>query len=443
MTMMNRRNFLKNATAAGLSLGLPLGLGRQSAQAAAAYTGPCFLFVHADGGWDPRFLFDPSLDPMQNRLYTQVGEAAGIPFAPIPVDPARVGLPTTTGLDTQLQSPESFLNAHGDRLLVINGLDTTTNNHESGQRTMATGRLSEGFPVLAGLIAAQYGSSMPMSFLSGGGYDATYGYAPISRIADLGTLVRFGRPNEVSPNVAGTEQYHSSATLKRILKAQRARMADLQKEQHLPRQLTSMEALRMARDTDDQLGALLLQDELAMLPAGLEDLQQFERQSQLVLSAFSAGISVCGRVMLGGFDTHSDHDRSQSRQLWKLLGGLDFIVSYAAQKKLTDRLVVVVTSDFARGPQYNATGDAGGKDHWPVTSVLLMGPGIRGGRVIGATNDQQLACKVNPSTLDFDNKGVTLTSGHIHRELRRLAGIAGSSLAAEFPLPEEQLPLFE
>ena len=36
---------------------------------------------------------------------------------------------------------------------ILNGIDTATNNHDAGQRTMGCGRLSEGYPALAGLIA--------------------------------------------------------------------------------------------------------------------------------------------------------------------------------------------------------------------------------------------------------------------------------------------------
>jgi uncharacterized protein (DUF1501 family) len=440
--MMNRRTFLKSATAAGLSIGLPLGLGARTAKAA-TYDGPCFLFVHAGGGWDPRFLYDPTLEPTQHRLYTQLAKVGSIPAATLPVDLARVGLPAGQGIETSLLSPEQFLTNHGDRLLVINGLDSQTNNHESGERTMQTGRLSEGYPALAGLIAAEYGASMPMAFLSAGGFDSTYGIAPVSRIDDLGSLLpRFGRPNDVSPDQAQTEHYHSSATMKRILKAQNARMARLQEAQHLPRLRASMQALQTARDTNGELGSLLVQDAMVSLPGGLGDLEQMQRQAQLSLTAMAAGLSVCAKINLGGFDTHSDHDRSQSLQIWKLLGGLDFIASYAAQKNLSERLVIVVTSDFGRGPMYNNTGAAGGKDHWPVTSALLMGPGIAGGRVIGATDDAQLARKVNPKTLKLDNDGVVLSPGHIHQELRRLSGIAASSSIASYPLPEVAIPLF-
>ena len=42
--------------------------------------------------------------------------------------------------------------------------------------------------------------------------------------------------------------------------------------------------------------------------------------------------------------------------------------------------------EFGRTPKLNA---AGGRDHWPrAGSVCLAGGGVKGGQVIGATNDK-------------------------------------------------------
>ena len=66
-------------------------------------------------------------------------------------------------------------------------------------------------------------------------------------------------------------------------------------------------------------------------------------------------------------------------------------------------VVVVVASDFGR-TRYN--GD-GGKDHWPITSMMMMGAGISGGRVIGQTDrgDDMFMAMIERSTaqiLDLD-----------------------------------------
>jgi uncharacterized protein (DUF1501 family) len=438
---MQRRTFLKQAAAAGLAIGFPLAVSPRRVKAA-SYDGPCFLFVSAQGGWDPRMLFDPTLATSQNRMYTAIKQVGGFSVGEMALDLARVGLPIGTGVETIVMTPEAFLSAHGSRVLALNGIDTSTNNHDAGQRALGSGRLTAGYPALASLIAGQYGADRPMAFLSGGGYDVTNGVVPLSRITDANAVARIARPNEISPGEATTTYYHTASTMERIRSAQRARLDTQLEEQRLPRLRASLESLRSARETTEQLSALILRDPLASLPGGLGDLQNMQRQVQLALTAFEAGLSVCATVTLGGFDTHGDHDRSQNRQLWKLLGGLDYIVRYAETKRLTDRLVVVVTSEFARGPDYNGTNDGAGKDHWPITSALCWGPGIQGGRVVGATDDKQQPRKLDPGSLTPSDSGITLTPGHLHQELRRIAGLGQSPLAGDYPLTGQPLPLF-
>src|SRR5215510_10952275 len=120
---LSRRTFLQSAAAVGLSVTVPAWLAPSSAKAE-RYAGPFWLFVNAQGGWDPRFLFDPTLVATQNRLYTEAKMVGGIACANIPVDPMRVGLPVDPPVDAHLHSAESFATMHGSRMLVLNGIDT-------------------------------------------------------------------------------------------------------------------------------------------------------------------------------------------------------------------------------------------------------------------------------------------------------------------------------
>lgn len=54
------------------------------------------------------------------------------------------------------------------------------------------------------------------------------------------------------------------------------------------------------------------------------------------------------------------------------------------ERGLLESTLVVLMGEFGRTPKFNA---AGGRDHWPRAGfVCLAGGGVRGGRVIGATN---------------------------------------------------------
>ena len=63
-----------------------------------------------------------------------------------------------------------------------------------------------------------------------------------------------------------------------------------------------------------------------------------------------------------------------------------------ADRNLLDDVLVCVMGEFGRTPKLN-TGQPGipipGRDHWgQAMSVLLAGGGLRGGQIVGATNDK-------------------------------------------------------
>ncbi|MBK7583871.1 MAG: twin-arginine translocation signal domain-containing protein [Myxococcales bacterium] len=94
---MQRRSFLKAAALAGLAISAPVIT--RDAGASAPYGGPFYIMVNAGGGWDPTFMFNPTLNQNHNRLYTEIKKIGNISYAPIPLDLAAMGLDTTTGYD--------------------------------------------------------------------------------------------------------------------------------------------------------------------------------------------------------------------------------------------------------------------------------------------------------------------------------------------------------
>ena len=105
---------------------------------------------------------------------------------------------------------------------------------------------------------------------------------------------------------------------------------------------------------------------------------------------------------------------------------------------IADQLYIMVGSDLSRTPYYN---ENNGKDHWSIGSVMLMGPGIPGGKVIGATDHTQNPLTVDPTTLELNPDGIRINPGHIHAALREVAGITDHANSAQFKV-SELLPLF-
>lgn len=422
---MERRDFLKLASMAGLGVvaGSPL-LGRE-ASAAEPYTGKLWLFIHAGGGWDPTSFCDPkgaaSLDDpdrMNNYLASEI-ESHG-------------NLRTPPASFAAIQS--AFFQKWYPRLLVINGVDTGTNAHDAGTRITWSGVLSEGRPSLAALIAGTYAPTQAMSYISNGGYDFTASLVPVTRVPDTGTLGRVAYPNRLNPLDENTELYHTDATVGRIAAAREARHQVKLGQQRLPRIRQSMSTLYTSRLGQNELKQLLqyLPDQFAQ--------NGLARQAQVALAAYKAGVCVSANLSTGGFDTHGNHDAQHIPALENIWEGVDQFMTFADTLGVTDNVYVVIGSDFGRTPGYN---EGNGKDHWNITSMMMMGPGITGNRVIGTTTERHSAVSVDPATLQPSDAGVRITPGHVHKALRKLAGVDQSEAAGAFPLSEpEDLPLF-
>ena len=68
---MNRRDFLKRCSLAGLGFAAPVGWANLSHAKSepAPYAGPFYIVFNASGGWDTTYLMDPKGVGGINRLY--------------------------------------------------------------------------------------------------------------------------------------------------------------------------------------------------------------------------------------------------------------------------------------------------------------------------------------------------------------------------------------
>ena len=203
----------------------------------------------------------------------------------------------------------------------------------------------------------------------------------------------------------------------------------------MDRSLLNFPDRAMFTATDGANELKLLQE---YLPDMLDQNNSIHRQAQVALAAYRAGICVSCNLSVGGFDTHGDHDNQHIPRLQNLLEGIDGIMIEAELQGVADNIIVVVGSDFGRTPGYNANN---GKDHWSVTSMMLMGKGITGNRVIGATTDRHQPLAIDPGSLAVSEGGVRIEPQHVHYELRKLAGLTDGPFASMFPIvPNDPMP---
>ncbi len=413
----DRRDFLKLCGLAGLGVAVPLQfpLPTRAETRNEPYEGPCYVVLNASGGWDTTYLMDPKGINGINRLY-QEGD--------ILTRGAHKFAPTAKHIQGGL-SNEDFYAEFGSELLVLNGLDYSVNNHSPGARYMATGKLdSMAYPTFAALVAACQGPACPLAFLTFGNYSATGNLVAMSRVPYLPSLQKLANADAVEGNARSP--YHDRFALDRIERALQVEVEVRAAGPRLPRAEHAENMLFAA-----QANSKALERVTPYIPRTIPR-ERLSQQADIALASFKADVCVSANLSIGQFDSHANNDADQMKLIPEFLAGIHYLVHRAEELKIRDRLVIIVQSEMGRTPTYN---NGKGKDHWSIGSIFFLGRGIRGNRVIGATDQKQFLVPVNPQTLVCDQQnGIRIRPEHLHLALRELAGIADHPFSRKFPL---------
>ena len=411
---MKRRAMLKTLMAAGAAAsGFRLPLVH-----AADYRGKLFVFVQADGGWDPTSFCDPKAntpgEPVINHWAErdEVRQAGNIPYAPFARNAA-------------------FFEKYHRRMLVINGVDAQTNSHTVGIVHNWSGRNSEGYPTTTALLAAHYAPTLPVPYLSFGGYSVTGGLTRFTRIDDANLLRDIANPATRMFSDADWADLESFRDTKaaRLEAAPNLLPGDVH-HRGFYRSAFATEGLKAYAD------AIPPEDELEQYQEHVGEDRIFgstlRRQAQLTVLAFKTGVAVAADLWLGGFDTHAYHDPDHEWLLGNLTDSVDYLWEYAEEHGVADRMVMVIGSDFGRTNFYNSVD---GKDHWPIGSFIVMEKNQSWtGSAVGETDGLHFAQRINPRTLRRDDRNGTIVyPKHVHKALRRYLGIENTPGAQRFP----------
>lgn len=420
----SRRNFLKLCSQAGLGFASPFGLASMvhangDAAESEGYPGPYYVVFNASGGWDTTYLMDPKGINGINRLYQEED---------IVTDGEHRFAPTAKQIKDGM-SNEDFFAKYGSELRVLNGLDLSVNNHTPCARYMATGKLdSLAYPTFPALVAACYGSQAPLAFLTFGNYSATGNIVPMSRVPYLQSLNLLAKGDYVEGN--DRAPYHDSFVSDRIERALEQQFETRVSEVRLPRVERSQSMLYSA-----QVNSKALQRVVPYIPK-VPAKERLAQQADISLAAFKAGVCVSANLSIGQFDSHNNNDVDQMKLLPELLAGIDSLLRRAEDMQIRDKLVVIIQSEMGRTPNYN---NGNGKDHWSIGSIMFLGTGIKGNRVIGATDEKQQLVPIDPKTLAIDkDQGIRVRPEHIHLALRQFAGVQDHAFCKQFPLEVTQ-----
>jgi uncharacterized protein (DUF1501 family) len=452
---MKRRNFIQMLAATGMTASLPLTANKAFAAAPDHF----LVVVNAGGGWDPTSLCDPKGDlqqysserPGSNKdgsinsvALDPTKVASGIQWSDIPIIDGNEANPGGATLRVREQF-DKFFPVYADRLTVINGIDNGTNNHSSGNRATWSGNLEMGYPSLAALFAASKNPSLPMAYISNGGYDFTASLVSRARASSATFIDDLADPNSAEYLYRSAENSGQDVDIyKQIKLAQKQRLARQQAQAELPLRRQQLNQLFTVRQEDNDLAKLSTEKNLidAQLPVNNNDRASgFKKQASLVAAAFKGGVAASANISTGGFDTHGNHDSRQYQSLGDLLEGVTYLQKALAFAGIADKTTIVIGSDFGRTPYYNSNN---GKDHWPVTSMMVMHPSGsgKGGKVFGASTNMYRSQKLDFTTGGVNTTGQLLTPAHVNLALRKELGIANNTLAVRFPLNVDDFNIF-
>ena len=372
---VTRRDFLRigSVGALGLSLGLPQYLA-QAAETGGRGKAKAAIFVRLGGG--PSHLDTFDLKP--GAPDTHRGE-----FRPI-----------ATNVDgVQICEHLPKLAQCAEKYAILRGVSHTLAAHELGTLYMGTGNRplpSLSFPSYGAVVTKELGApaelpgfvAMPNQGNNPTGYLGVE-YGPF----ETGELPKAGQPMRIRglalQGGVTLEDIDRRQNLVKRYDTAFGRYADEdkilsgmdefgQKAYAMLRSPKAREAFDLSRESASA--------------TGLFGADSFSQSCLLATRLVENGVKFV-TVNLGGWDTHDDNfNKLKTKNLPTLDAGLSGLLNTLALKGLLESTLVFVTGEFGRTPKINVRA---GRDHYPrAMFALLAGGGIRGGQVVGESDEK-------------------------------------------------------
>ncbi|GDX78698.1 hypothetical protein LBMAG42_05090 [Deltaproteobacteria bacterium] len=369
-----------------------------------------FIFVYTMGGWDVTRVFAPLL---------------GLATVNTEADAALATVGNLTYVDHPARpSVRSFFERHHDKVCVVNGVYCPSISHSGALKTTWTARPDASTADWPTRIAAAQAEKFIVPYLVvGGPYFA----------GESGVYVcRAGSANQLSGLVTGEALDD----------------ADTPMPAPPPTTLSAIDAWllsegdRRSADADTARAKVATTYTIAQGRAGelkalgdsidLTSGSALSEQLDLGVRALSSGLSRVVSLMhprqnsLTAWDSHAINDLTQTELFESLFSDLSSLMAKLAAAtgpdggSLADTTTVVVMSEMGRTPTLNASA---GKDHWPYTSVMYIGGGFTGDRVVGSFDDEQYGNPVDLTTGEDSAKGDLLSVDIMGATLLRMGDV--------------------
>ena len=400
---VSRRDFLKN----GAMMSALASIGWRPEMARAGAGERKFIFFFASGAWDTTTVFDPHYGTDY------------IDMDPDTTTHSRGQLTWTAGDDRP--SIERFFRRWSNRTSIINGLDAHSVGHDSGQRLTMTGTSASSYSDWPTILAANSQGEYPLPHLvfSGPNYPGTNGSAVVR--AGGGTLLELinssihGSSDDLTPTFDPPADSMIDAFVHKKMANYTAK-----------HELSGGEGARRSGAYLNNLNRAM-EIEGRQFEAGLNDLGN-SLLGQAIKASEMMRLGLTRTAMIGipgGWDCHGGV-QVNAPQFENFFFALDMLMEHLSTTPgtstpwLVDEVTVVAQSEFGRTPLLNG---GGGKDHWPFTSAMVLGSGVRGQRTIGATDDALIGLPIDFQTGMAAPSGKMLGTENLGTALLQLGGL--------------------
>lgn len=437
---MRRRTFLKSLGVGSAALALTSLVGPRSAFAAADRS---FVFAYFRGGWDTLM----SLDPRDPEVFTEARRTETrieLGWDRLPAAYPRTIL-QPAGSNIDFGPVMGGITRHYDKMCVVRGLSMDTVAHDVGRRYFVTGQPPRGTQAAGSAIptriVAQQGdsSAFPNLVVRAETYnDGLPSFASgltVNSVADLlTTLVEL--PGAPPPSVRGPLEALRARKLACDPTAmdRRGLLGQLGDSQIKARELVGSglaSKFQFTNRNDPEMVDLSTR-------YGVTTLDDPQAQAAMAYQALRYELAQCVTVELASNldshddsweDDHPDQLAAGFTALGQLVDDLASTPDPSRGGTLLEHTTILAFSEFGRTALINARG---GRDHALTSSCMLIGAGVPGNRVVGASGDVGMPPRaVNPSTGAPDDAGVMLSPTLVAASIMQAAGYDASSLRTD------------
>jgi uncharacterized protein (DUF1501 family) len=456
LNSLSRRSLLSSLGIGASAFAASQWMAPMTAQGAGNDEAPLFVFGYFSGAWDTLLSLDPrssneansQIDPAYETLAANDLDLAAV----LQANPG--GIVQAAG-GMELGPAIGELAQFASDICVVRGINMGTLTHEVGRRHFLTGKFPRGLQAsgsaLPTAIVDQSPAGVELSNLVMGvetyneGLDPAASGIVVQRATDLEYLMRALNPAEQpSAELSETMRSYHDLVGCRDARLNNSGMVDvLNASRNAASQLASGDLWQYfdfnSKAPLPEVSSLLSAFGYAPnLP--VQERTAIE-QAMVAGQALKMGISQAVSITLAeGIDHHDDdYQTDHSTALRSGFTAAARLINFlkttedANGKKLWDRTVLMLFSEFARTPRLNSRG---GRDHHIANACVVGGRGIAGGKVIGGTGDDYGVRPVDLASgeVTSDGSGHEMRPPDVHATVLKAMGLSYDHLSNQDPV---------